>query len=77
MKINTEFDNMYKIVARNISKYRKLKNISLNDLSKYTKILENYLKELENSEDNIIISIYDLYKISTVLDISIEKFFEQ
>jgi len=30
----------------------------------------------ENLQDNLIISIYDLYKISVVLNVSIDKFFE-
>lgn len=75
MKINTEFDTkMYEVVAKNISKYRNMKNISIDKLSEYTDIDKDYLIELEQNH-NIIISIYDLYKISVVLDVNINDFF--
>lgn len=66
---------MYKTVANNIKKYRNLKNMSLEELSFKTEIKKNFLEKLETSEKEIEISIYDLYKISMVLNVSIDKFF--
>ena len=77
MNINKTFDkNMYNTVAKNIKKYRELKNLTLSEFSNYTQISEDYLLKLEKF-NNTTISIYDLYKISKVLDISIDKFFQK
>lgn len=67
---------MYKTVGKNIKKYRELKGLSLDKLCKYADIKEEYLNDFENLKDNLTISIYDLYKISVILDVSIDKFFE-
>jgi len=77
--MNREFkfnNEMYKTVGKNIKKYRKLKNLSLKKLSEYADIKEDFLNDFENLQDNLIISIYDLYKISVILEVSINKFFE-
>lgn len=66
---------MYKTVANNIRKFRNLQNMSLDELSLRTEIKKDYLEKLESSESEIKISIYDLYKISVILDVSIDKFF--
>lgn len=72
---NYQFDpEMYKIVAKNINKYCELKSISLSDLAKYTEISESFLEKFCGGKD-ISISIYDLYKISVVLDVNISLFF--
>lgn len=78
IKENYEFNpKMYKTVANNIKKYRNLQKISLEELSLKTEIKKNYLEKLENNESEVKISIYDLYKISVILNTSIEKFFEE
>lgn len=66
---------MYKTVAKNIRKYRKEKGLSIDELSSYAQIKKDFLGKFEALED-LTISIYDLYKISVILDTSIEKFFE-
>lgn len=66
---------MYKTVANNILKYRNLQNMSLEELSLKTEIKKEYLEKLETSEQEVKISIYDLYKISVILNVSIDKFF--
>lgn len=74
--MNTKYNfnsNMYKTVAKNIKNYRKLKNMSLEELSDYTDIKQELLEKIENNNSSI--SIYDLYKISVILDTSIDKFF--
>lgn len=78
MSKNYEFNTeMYKTVARNVRFYRKEKGLSIDELSKYAEIKKEFLQEFEYSEKNMAISIYDLYKISVILEISIDKFFEQ
>ena len=68
---------MYKTVAKNVTYYRKKKGLSIDELSKYAEIKKEFLQEFEYSEENMAISIYDLYKISVILETSIDKFFEQ
>ena len=78
MSKNYEFNpEMYKTVAKNVRYYRKKKGLSIDELSKYAEIKKEFLQEFEYSEENMAISIYDLYKISVILEISIDKFFEQ
>ena len=62
-----------KIVSNNIKKYRKERGISQNSLSSSIGISIN--KYILIEENKIKIEIPVLYKISIVLDISIDKFF--
>ena len=78
MSKNYEFNpEMYKTVARNVRKYRKEKGLSIDELSEYAQIKKEFLQEFELAEENMPISIYDLYKISVILDTNISKFFEE
>ena len=71
-KFNPE---MYKTVARNVRFYRKEKGLTIDELSKYAEIKKEFLQDFELAETNMAISIYDLYKISVILEVSIDKFF--
>lgn len=76
MNKNYKFNpEMYKTVAKNIRYYRKSKNFTIDELCKYAQIKKEFLQEFELAETNMPISIYDLYKISIILDTSIDKFF--
>ncbi len=78
MEVKYKFDSsMYNTVAVNIKKYRMKNEISIKDLAFKTGIKEKYLIDLEDISKNIKISIYDLYKISVILNVSIDKFFEK
>ena len=73
-----QFDDViYKTVAKNIKKYRELNNISIKDLALFASIDEKFLMDLESLEKELQISIYDLYKISVILNTSIDKFFQK
>lgn len=77
MSKHYEFNpEMYKTVGKNIRKYRKDKGLGIDELSEYAQIKKDFLGKFELAEDDLTISIYDLYKISVILDTSIEKFFE-
>ena len=67
---------IYQTVARNVKKYRELKKLSIQDLARYAKVSDSFLERFEHSTENISISIYDLYKISVILDVNINLFFE-
>ena len=44
MSRNFEFNpEMYKIVAKNVRKYRKEKNLTIDELSKYAEIKKEFL----------------------------------
>lgn len=76
MSRNFEFNpEMYKIVAKNVRKYRKEKNLTIDELCKYADIKKEFLQNFELADTNMAISIYDLYKISVILNTSIDKFF--
>lgn len=79
MDSHYEFNpKIYLIVASNIKKYRREKNISLEDLSKYSGISIDYLKMLENNtKEDLPISIDELYRISIILDVKINDFFHE
>lgn len=69
--------DMYSLVAKNVTKYMKLKNLTITDLAKYTDISEKFLNKFLNDNANTIISIYDLYKISVILEVGMNVFFEE
>lgn len=73
-KFNPE---MYKLVAENVKKYMKLKNLDMYSLAKYTEINEKFLDKFLNNNENTVISIYDLYKISVILEVGMNVFFEE
>lgn len=69
--------DMYKLVARNVDKYMKLKHLNINYLAKCTDINKKFLNDFLNNNTNTVISIYDLYKISVILDVGMNVFFEE
>lgn len=78
MDSHYEFNpKIYLMIASNIKKYRREKKISIEDLSKYSGIDIDYLRALENNtEEDLAISIDELYKISVILDVNINDFFD-
>lgn len=71
---------IYTIIGKNIKYYRKLYSLNVEELT------QKHLAELANVSTSLIgnleskktyqgISIYNLYKISLILNVPIEKFF--
>lgn len=69
-------ENIKAVICQNIKKYRKLKGIRLMDLAEKLDISVNHLKRIESENDRNNISLITLYKISIILDVRIDKFFE-
>ncbi len=69
--------NIKSIICQNIKKYRNEKNIRLMDLAEAINVTPDHLKRIESPSDRNNISLNTLYKISVVLDVSMEKFFEE
>jgi transcriptional regulator with XRE-family HTH domain len=69
-------NELIRIIGYNIKKYRLNKNTTIEKLSEITNLSNSYIYKLENQNTNINISINNLYKIATVLEVPISKFFE-
>lgn len=78
MDMKYKFDlKMYRTIASNIKKYREIKGLSIDELCEMAEIRKEFLINFENDVGDLTISIYDLYKISATLEVSIEKFFNK
>ena len=78
MENKYEFDpDIKSTICNNIKKYRKEKGIRLMDLAEAVDVTLNHLKRIESPTDRNNISLITLYKISKVLDVRIDKFFEK
>lgn len=72
---------IYKIIGKNIKKYRLLYNLNDNkltqkELAKKVDVSTSLIGSLESNKINQGISIYNLYKISKALNIPIDNFFK-
>ena len=69
--------NIKSVICQNIKKYRKQKNISVIGLAEKLDVSVNHLKRIESINDRNNISLITLYKISIILGVRIDKFFEE
>ena len=77
-KRNFNFDNdIIKTVAINVRKYRKLAGVTQEQLAVDIDMSYDYLRRFESQEGKEGLSLKSLYKISVVLDIPMNKFFEK
>ncbi len=68
-------------IGKNIKKYRMLysinyHNLTQKDLAEKVGVSVSLIGGLESRKSNGGISIYNLYKISEILNVPIDKFFE-
>lgn len=70
-------ENIKEIICQNVKKYRNLKKVRVMDLAEAVDISMEHLKRIEAKHDRDNISLILLYKISVVLDVRIDKFFEE
>ena len=71
---------LYSIIGKNIRYYRKLyslnkKELTQEMLAEIANVSTSLIGNLESKKTYQGISIYNLYKISKILDVPIEKFF--
>lgn len=69
--------NIKSVICQNIKKYRKQKGISVIELAEKLDVSVNHLKRIESVNDRNNISLITLYKISIILEVRIDKFFEE
>ena len=69
---------LYKTIGQNIKKYRKqnTKKITQKELAQEIGVCTSLIGSLESNNINQGISIYNLYKISKVLNVPINKLIE-
>jgi transcriptional regulator with XRE-family HTH domain len=73
-----EINNFYKIVSKNVKKYRNEKNLSQLELALTIGQKGNaFFNYAENNTRNKHFNLEHLYKIAKALDIPIAKFFEE
>ena len=78
MEQYSEFnENIKSIICKNIKKYRNEKGVRLMNLADKLDLSVNHLKRIESSNDRNNILLMALYKISIILGVRIDKFFEE
>ena len=70
-------ENIKEVVCQNVKKYRNEKNVNLMELAEELGITPDHLKRIESKGGRNNISLVTLYKISVLLDVDINKFFEE
>ena len=76
-------EELKKIIGRNVRKYRLIYNaynkekLTQKDLASKIGEKPPLIGALESENNNMGVSIYNLYMISQVLNVPIEKFFEE
>ena len=78
-KFKREFnfdENIIKTIAYNVIKYRKLNNITQEQLAIDIGVSPKFIRKFESTKGSEGLSLMSLYKISVVLNTSIDKFFE-
>ena len=77
-KRNFDFnENIIEIIAQNIRKYRIEKKITQEQLAIDIGVSPEYYRKFESALGSEGISLTTVYKISVVLGVSIDKFFEE
>ena len=70
-------ENIIETIAYNVIKYRQINNITQEQLALDIGVSPEFLRKFESTKGSEGLSLLSLYKISVVLDTSIEKFFEE
>lgn len=70
-------ENIKSVICKNIKKYRNEKCVRLMDLAEAVDVSSDHLKRIEAVNDRNNISLITLYKISVVLGVRIDRFFEE
>ena len=69
-------ENIIETIAYNVINYRKINGITQEQLALDIGVSPEFLRKFESTKGSEGLSLLSLYKISVVLDTSIEKFFE-
>ena len=73
-----EFDgDIYKTIRHNIRRYRKEKGVTSAWLAEAINLGHDYVRQLQSDSAGAGMSVETLYKISVVLDVSLDKLVEK
>lgn len=78
-KFKREFnfnENIIEVIAYNVIKYRKLNGITQEQLAIDIGVSPEFIRKFESTKGSEGLSLLSLYKISVVLDVKMDKFFE-
>lgn len=78
-KFKREFkfdNNIIETIAYNVIKYRKLSGITQEQLAIDIGVSPEFIRKFESTKGSEGLSLMSLYKISILLNTSIDKFFE-
>ena len=70
-------NDIIEIVAKNVRKYRKIAGITQEQLALDIGVSNDFLRRFETTKGKEGISLTTLYKISVVLDETMDKFFQE
>lgn len=70
-------DDIIKTVAANIRKYRKARGLTQEQVAVDIDVSPEFYRRFESTLGKEGISLIKVYRISVVLDVSIDKFFEK
>lgn len=68
--------DIYKVIRKNIKKYRKLKNMTQAELAEKADLSYDYIRQIESEKIANTFSVQTIYDISVALDVSIELLFK-
>lgn len=68
--------DIYKVIRKNIKKYRKLKNMTQAELAEKADLSHDYIRQIESEKITNTFSVQTIYDISVALDVSIELLFK-
>lgn len=69
-------ENIMATVIKNIRRYRIQKNMTQEELAFYTDLSNDFVRRIECCHGARGVSLKTLYKISIVLEVTMDKFFE-
>ena len=69
-------ENIIEVIAYNVIKYRKINGITQEQLAIDIGVSPEFIRRFESTKGSEGLSLISLYKISVVLNTSIDKFFE-
>lgn len=69
-------DNIIETIAFNVRKHRKLNGITQEQLAVDIGVSPEFIRKFESTRGSEGLSLLSLYKISVVLNVSMDKFFE-
>lgn len=70
-------ENILSVISSNIRKYRIEKGVTQEQLAVDIGMSYDYLRRIESQKGKEGISLMSLYKISVVLGVTMDKFFEE